>query len=221
MKNYETMSKGEFKDLKAGDKVMVIPKYNVRPDNWASDMDKYLGKTLTVIEMTDAYNIIPRIRVEENMWHWNYFHLLSKRYTKKLKKSETKKPYKTFNIKVTVNPPATIVQMPNGERFVTKCHPDDEFNEYEGIKKALAKAYNNKKEETKETSEPYSFNGKAICIKSVSDSFEVGKIYEFINGKYNGCGIYSLNNPNYPENTLENLIMPFLNGNTIFVAIKE
>lgn len=42
--------------------------------------------------------------------------------------------------KIIFNPPATII-FKNGKKFVAKCHPDDEFDEEQGLMVALLKSF--------------------------------------------------------------------------------
>lgn len=72
-------------------------------------------------------------------------------------------------IKHIINGRATIVILPDGRKGVAKCHPDDKFDEYEGLRIATARAYGKDpfpKEEVKdEKKEPeYKFNVGDVVV---------------------------------------------------------
>lgn len=72
-------------------------------------------------------------------------------------------------IKHIINDCATIVILPDGRKGVAKCHPDDEFDEYEGLRIATARAYGKdpfpKEERKDEKKEPeYKFNVGDVVI---------------------------------------------------------
>lgn len=69
-----------------------------------------------------------------------------------------------------------------GKKAVAKCHPDDEFDFMVGAKLAL--------ERLSQPDEPKYYNGKVVCVKSITLSLTVGKIYEVKDGQFKddeGC----------------------------------
>lgn len=73
------------------------------------------------------------------------------------------------SITYIINKRATIVILPDGRKGVAKCHPDDKFDEYEGLRIATARAYGKDpfpKEEVKdEKKEPeYKFNVGDVVV---------------------------------------------------------
>lgn len=80
-------------------------------------------------------------------------------------------------IKLIINDRATIVILPDGRKGVAKCHPDEEFDEYEGLRIATARAYSKDpfpKEEVKdEKKEPeYKFNvGDVVIVLDYGEGY--------------------------------------------------
>lgn len=80
-------------------------------------------------------------------------------------------------IKHIINDRATIVILPDGRKGVAKCHPDDKFDEYEGLRIATARAYGKEpfpKEERKdEKKEPkYKFNvGDVVVVLDYGEGY--------------------------------------------------
>ena len=71
----------------------------------------------------------------------------------------------------------TIVKLSNGKVGVARCHPDDEFDIYEGLRVATTRAYG------KPVEEPKKDVLRVVCVSSTSPiDFAVGKVYERING---------------------------------------
>jgi len=63
-----------------------------------------------------------------------------------------------------------------GKNAVAKCHPDDEFDFMVGAKLAL--------ERLSQPDEPKYYNGKVVCVKSITPFLTVGKIYEVKDGQF-------------------------------------
>lgn len=89
--------------------------------------------------------------------------------------------YRIYPIKHIINDRTTIVILSDGRKGVAKCHPDDEFDEYEGLRIATAKAYGKDpfpKEEVKdEKKEPeYKFNvGDMVVVIDTGCRFSAYK----------------------------------------------
>ena len=77
----------------------------------------------------------------------------------------------------------TIVKLSNGKVGVARCHPDDKFDIYEGLRVATARAYGKPVEEPKE--EPKKDVLKVKCVQARGFGafrFTEGKVYERVNG---------------------------------------
>ena len=82
-----------------------------------------------------------------------------------------------YRIKHIINDRATIVILPDGRKGVAKCHPDDKFDEYEGLRIATARAYGKDpfpkeeaKVEKKETE--YKFNvGDVVVVLDYGEGY--------------------------------------------------
>lgn len=77
----------------------------------------------------------------------------------------------------------TIVKLSNGKVGVARCHPDDEFDIYEGLRVATARAYGKPVEEPKE--EPKKDILKVKCTYAwihEDGEFIAGKVYERVDG---------------------------------------
>lgn len=77
----------------------------------------------------------------------------------------------------------TIVKLSNGKVGVARCHPDDTFDIYEGLRVATARAYGKPVEEPKV--EPMGDVLKVKCIdvdEDFDDWWTVGKVYEKVKG---------------------------------------
>lgn len=75
----------------------------------------------------------------------------------------------------------TIVKLSNGKVGVARCHPDDEFDIYEGLRVATARAYGKPVEEPKV--EPKKDVLRVKCVwTDRSDWWTKGKVYERVDG---------------------------------------
>lgn len=136
------MKEKEFKKLKVGDKVRIVserPKHH----DYCSVMDKWLGKVMTVRDTS----FVSKVRMEEDKgenwlrqgWSW-YPEMIAE-----------KVEYPTI-VEHLIRGNKTIVKLSNGKVGVAECSPEDEFDYYEGLRIATARAYG--KDEVKEIDRP-------------------------------------------------------------------
>lgn len=204
----------EAKKLKVGDKVKII---NRRGRFWNSEgkMDKWINKIMTIQEI--LVGGVFRMK-EDPRWFFS-----NEDIAELVKKSSNRK---TFAIAVRIKGGATTVYLPNGKQATVVCDKEDEYDEYTGIKMALAKAYSAEEKDLSKPAEkkPETFSGKAMCISNPNGAgllgdgkfYEVGKIYSFKNGND------TVNDYSLEKGCVEDqLVMPFAAGNVIFCAVKE
>lgn len=112
------MTKKEFKKLKVGDKVQFF-RDRTRISFWSEGLDR---KIFTVSRFIDGI-----VCVLENPFRFEY---------------EWLEVFKQIIItEHVIDGKKTIVKLSNGNVGIAKCSPDDEFDEYEGLRIATARAY--------------------------------------------------------------------------------
>lgn len=112
------MTKKEFKNLKVGDKVQFFRNRTIK-GFWSEGLDR---KIFTVSRFIDGI-----VCVLENPFRFEYEWL-----------EVVKKIIITEHV---IDGKKTIVKLSNGNVGIAKCSPDDEFDEYEGLRIATARAY--------------------------------------------------------------------------------
>lgn len=154
------MKEKEFKKLKVGDKVRIVSK-SLRPNiryNWNPMMDKWLDKVMTIREILND----GRLRMIEDKgehcgigWCWDH-------------RMIAEKVEYPIIVEHLIRGNKTIVKLSNGKVGVAKCSPEDEFDYYEGLRIATARAYG--KDEFKEVDRPAKL-GEYIKIINPSVTF--------------------------------------------------
>ena len=76
----------------------------------------------------------------------------------------------------------TIVKLSNGKVGVARCHPDDTFDIYEGLRVATARAYGKPVEEPKVEPKKDVLKVKCVWVNEGIDWWTVGKVYERVDG---------------------------------------
>ena len=162
------MKQKEFKKLKVGDKVRIIadaPK-NADGDTWNNEgrMNKWLGKVMTVSEITSEY---AKMVEDKNEWSdgWYWFPELI------AYKIEDKQP---VVVKHLIKGRKTIVKLSNGRVGIADCSPEDEFDVYEGLRIATAIAYEKGSDEIFGEDEPK--------VKEVKRHAKVGEYIKIVEG---------------------------------------
>lgn len=120
----------EFKKLKVGDKVKIIDKPISITKGWTNNMNQWLGKTMT-IQNINFESCKPFASMKEDHSFWSWFpHMIEYRIEE----------YPTI-ISHLIRGNKTIVTLSNGKVGVAKCSPEDQFDIYEGLRIATARAY--------------------------------------------------------------------------------
>ena len=154
--------------FKVGDKVRIVSEKTGARWNWRGKMDKWLGKVMTIREVTDKY-----YRMEEDKtefvgegWFW-YDEMIAGLADQK-------------KIVITTDGKTTLARLYEGSKVIksteAKCSPDDAFDFKKGAEIAFDRLFEEKKSEL--------YNGKVICIDNIGNPTEytTGKIYEFKDG---------------------------------------
>lgn len=117
--------------FKAGDRVKFTHDFVFHKDGMLNTITK--GATGKVIEEYNAFygDRYYSIKLDGN----------KDCYAGRVPVSIIKLISRNIAIKHIINDRATIVILPDGRKGVAKCHPDDEFDEYEGLRIATARAY--------------------------------------------------------------------------------
>lgn len=175
------MTKKEFMKLKVGDKVQFF-RDRTRISFWSEGLDR---KIFTVSRFIDGI-----VCVLENPFRFEY---------------EWLEVFKQIIItEHVIDGKKTIVKLSNGNVGIAKCSPDDEFDEYEGLRIATARAYGKepfpKAEEKKNPkNEPFKV-GERVQFKTWSEmekEFRVDGIgniickYMFTQSMRHLCGTYA------------------------------
>ena len=175
------MTKKEFKKLKVGDKVQFF-RDRTGKSFWSEGLD---GKIFTVSRFSGD-----TVYVLENHFRFEYEWI-----------EVWKKIIITEHV---IDGKKTIVKLSNGKVGIAKCSPDDEFDEYEGLRIAAARAYGKepfpKAEEKKNPkNEPFKV-GERVQFKNWSEMEKefgvdvIGSIkckYSFTYMMRHFCGTYA------------------------------
>ena len=142
------MTKKEFKKLKVGDKVQFF-RDRTRISFWSEGLD---GKIFTVSRFSGD-----TVYVLENCFRFEY---------------EWLEVFKQIIItEHVIDGKKTIVKLSNGNVGIAKCSPDDDFDEYEGLRIATARAYGKEpfpKAEQNPKKEPFKV-GERVQFKNWSE----------------------------------------------------
>ena len=160
------MKEKEFKNLKAGDKVVIANEKVGNFWNREGYMDCWLGETMTAF--SEPYKSMAGyyiIKMEEDGQCWTWYpemidHVVS-----------DNKRYNTVIIKIDGN---TVTAHSGKDRGVAKCSPDDEFDAYAGCRLALDRLFGKEEKEEKEERK------KVKLVKRVRRKAKVGEYVKVI-----------------------------------------
>lgn len=124
------MTEKEFNKLKPGDKVRIVSE-RVDGMNMSGEMDKWLGKVMTVRGRWNEYSIQMEEDKNENIGGWLWGRNMIRH----------KVSLRNTLIDVIVRGNKTIAKRDNGKVGIAKCDPKDEFDEAKGAIIAVARAY--------------------------------------------------------------------------------
>lgn len=145
----------EFKKLKVKDKVRIKTLREIKKeftgnpregydsaDSFLPEMYEYAGEVVTIIKIVDNSIII-----KEDPERWYYSHDVIK------EKAWDKTIGQPTVVMHLIRGNKTIVKLSNGKVGIAKCSPEDEFDVYEGLRIAAARAYGKELFETEEIKE--------------------------------------------------------------------
>lgn len=122
----------EFKKLKVGDKVKIVDEKTGKAWSPRGEMDRWLGKIMTIRDIAGSGIVRMREDVGENGcggWYW-YPHMID---------CKVDEPA-TIEMHI-IRGNKTIVRLSNGKVGIARCNPQDSFDVYEGLRIATARAY--------------------------------------------------------------------------------
>lgn len=143
----------EFKKLRVGDKVKIVDKPVGSYWNLVGGMDKWLGKTMTMLHIIGG--VCVKMKEDPEGWCW-YPHMID---------CKVDEPA-TIEMHI-IRGNKTVVRLSNGKVGVARCNPQDSFDVYEGLRIATARAYGK---------EPF-----AKTINKVKRPAEDGEYVEIVN----------------------------------------
>lgn len=117
----------EFKKLRVGDKVKIVDKPVGSYWNLVGGMDKWLGKTMTMLHIIGG--VCVKMKEDPEGWYW-YPHMID---------CKVDEPA-TIEMHI-IRGNKTIVRLSNGKVGIARCNPQDSFDVYEGLRIATARAY--------------------------------------------------------------------------------
>lgn len=142
----------EFKKLKVKDKVRIKTLREIKKeftgspskgygstDSFLPEMYEYAGEVVTIIKIVDNSIII-----KEDPERWYYSHDVIK---EKVWDKTISQPTVVTHL---IRDNKTIVKLSNGKVGIAKCSPEDQFDIYEGLRIATARAYGKELFETEE-----------------------------------------------------------------------
>lgn len=136
------------------------------------DMRSLLGKTVTISRVASTYY---EFTEDREKWCWAESSVECLACNNKNNK-----------IVITTDGAETLARLYEGGKVVksatAKCSPRDEFDFNIGARLAFDRLTESTAKKTAEKKEEY-YNGKVVCIRGGVD-LTVGKIYEFIDGKF-------------------------------------
>ena len=124
------MDRKEFEKLKVGDKVKIVDKRTGTGWNPSGEMDKWLGKIMTIRD-----NLCEYVKMREDYdegydgWCWSS-HMIDCKVG----------DLATIEMHI-IRGNKTVVRLSNGKVGIAKCNPQDTFDVYEGLRIATARAY--------------------------------------------------------------------------------
>ena len=167
---------------KVGDKVRIVSKKPGVGWNGEGEMDKWLGKTMTIRRAShmgcfDFYRMVE----DQNEWFggWTWYEWM-------IEGLAPEQP--EHKIVITTDGKTTLAWLYDGKKVIkraaAKCSPNDEFDFTIGAKLAFERLMDRGVKKEKPTPEvPEGYNGKVLCIESDLElAWTVGKIYEVVDG---------------------------------------
>lgn len=172
---------------KVGDKVRIVSK---RPQkNWNPYMDKYLGKTMTIIKSginnSGVYYCMEEDR-NDFLGHWCWYENMI---------SGLAEPgWEPCTVELRFDGMITTATLKRGGRDVktaeARCNPKDTYSRSEGARVAVERLFEKKRKEDKpKESKPKMGDKFVVTVKGgrFGHGFDIGDIVVLINIQQDGC----------------------------------
>ena len=173
---------------KVGDKVRIVSK---RPQRrWNPDMDKYLGKTMTVIasgrnSRGDTYYRAVEDRTSKGIWWYWYEDMIA---------GLAEPAREPCTVELRFDGMITTATLKRGGRDVktaeARCNPKDTYSRAEGARAAVERLFEKKRKEDKpKESKPKMGDKFVVTVKGgkFGHGFDIGDIVVLINIQQDGC----------------------------------
>lgn len=173
---------------KVGDKVRIVSK---RPQkDWNPDMDKYLGKTMTVIasgrnSRGDTYYRAVEDRTSKGIWWYWYEDMIA---------GLAEPEREPCTVELRFDGMITTAVLKRGGRDVktaeARCNPKDTYSRAEGARVAVERLFEKKRKEDKpKESKPKMGDKFVVTVKGgrFYHGFDIGDIVVLINIQQDGC----------------------------------
>lgn len=171
---------------KVGDKVRIVSK-NPNAIGFTDEMEKYLGKTLTVLKVRErpyglsTYNFKeatvgnPSMDLPRKVSHWNFAESWI---------SGLAEPEREYTVELRFDGMITTATLKRGGRDVktaeTRCNPKDTYSRSEGARVAVERLFEKKrKEEKPEKYTPKVGDRFVIVGNTCHHNFRIGEIVTF------------------------------------------
>lgn len=173
---------------KVGDKVRIVSERPQR--NWNPEMDKYLGKTMTVTasgrnSMGETYYRVFEDRTYEGVWWYWYEDMIS---------GLAEPERGTCTVELRFDGMITTATLKRGGRDVktaeARCNPKDTYSRAEGARVAVERLFEKKRKEDKpKESKPKMGDKFVVTVKGgkFGHGFDIGDIVVLINIQQDGC----------------------------------
>lgn len=172
---------------KVGDKVRIVSK---RPQkDWNPDMDKYLGKTATIIKSGINYNGVYYYIEEDRddfLGHWYWYEGTIAGLAE-----PAREPY---TVELRFDGMTTTAVLKRGGRDVktaeARCNPKDTYSRAEGARVAVERLFEKKRKEDKpKESKPKRWDKFVVTVKGgkFDHGFGIGDIVMLIDIQQDGC----------------------------------
>lgn len=172
---------------KVGDEVRIVSK---RPQkDWNPDMDKYLGKTATIIKSGINYNGVYYYIEEDRddfLGHWYWYEGTIAGLAE-----PAREPY---TVELRFDGMTTTAVLKRGGRDVktaeARCNPKDTYSRAEGARVAVERLFEKKRKEDKpKESKPKRWDKFVVTVKGgkFDHGFGIGDIVMLIDIQQDGC----------------------------------
>lgn len=183
--------------FKVGDKVRVrewddmAKEYGIKygtievPWSFTQDMKEYCGRVVTIKEVVEKAGYHPCYFIEEDErrkpCNW--------KFSDKMLEPEVVKDINSKNSSIVIykkDNKVIAIDKTTGKTAEAICNEDDEFDFYTGADLAFERLRGRKPAPKTKENAPKFYNADIVCVRSMSCSFEKGKVYKVRDGKLVG-----------------------------------